>query len=283
MNPINNTSINLLSLMESLGLQPVKNRNHKFWFTSPLRNETNASFIVDAEKNLWYDFGLGEGGNAITLVCRIHNVDTKEALQIISGKRYAIPENMVHHKEKRTSNSTLKIIKASPQIQKPALIEYLRKRKIDYRGLTGCKQLKELHYSIEHKNYFAIGFENDRGGYEIRNAFWKGSSSPKSITTIKGNPTIVNVFEGFMDYLSALTFFETAFPSHTSIVLNGTGQIKTLLALLPAFQKAHLYLDNDEAGKRVVAQINEAHQNVINQSMRLYPNHKDFNEFLCSN
>lgn len=281
MNDINISQVDILAILNSYGIQPVKNRNHKFWFNSPLRNETKPSFVVDTEKNLWYDFGLGEGGNAITLICRLNNISAKEAFQIISGKEFPKPRHIICKTEKASGDSALKIIKANSSIQRPALIDYLNQRKIDGNAIRNCKPLKELYYAIEDKRYYGIGFQNDRGGYEIRNSFWKGSSSPKSITTVPGNPGIVNVFEGFMDYLSALTFFKTAFPRHTSIILNGTGQTKTLLALLPAFHKVHLYLDNDEAGRRVVAQIEELHTNVINHSKGLYSNHKDFNEFLC--
>lgn len=50
---------------------------------SPLReDDRNPSFIIN-EKNervYWYDFGLGEGGSLFDLLCRLWNVDYKEAL-----------------------------------------------------------------------------------------------------------------------------------------------------------------------------------------------------------
>ncbi len=48
-----------------------------------------------------------------------------------------------------------------------------------------------------------MGFKNNFGGFELRNKYFKGSSSPKEITLISNNsPDRLNVFEGFMDFLS---------------------------------------------------------------------------------
>lgn len=33
------------------------------WYKSPFRTEKEASFKVDLHKELWYDFGLGRGGD----------------------------------------------------------------------------------------------------------------------------------------------------------------------------------------------------------------------------
>ena len=58
------------------------------------------------------------------------------------------------------------------------------------------------------KPYFAIGFPNTAGGYEVRNPFFKGCVAPKDITHIRqqGVPrNMCYLFEGFMDYLSFLT------------------------------------------------------------------------------
>ena len=37
------------------------------WFRSPFRNERTASFKVDTQRNVWFDFGLGKGGDIFHL------------------------------------------------------------------------------------------------------------------------------------------------------------------------------------------------------------------------
>ena len=52
------------------------------------------------------------------------------------------------------------------------------------------------------KIYSAIGFKNNAGGYELRNEYFKGSSSPKCVTYLDNKADKISVFEGFFDFLS---------------------------------------------------------------------------------
>ena len=88
----------------------------------------------------------------------------------------------------------------------PALLRYLQGRGINIE--LAKRECKELHFTNNGKPFFAIGFPNMAGGYEVRNSFFKGCIAPKDITHIRqqGEPREkCLVFEGFMDYLSFLT------------------------------------------------------------------------------
>ena len=54
-------------------------------YLSPLREERTPSFKVDYVRNLWYDFGLGEGGTLLTLVMRLERCDRYAAIRILSN------------------------------------------------------------------------------------------------------------------------------------------------------------------------------------------------------
>lgn len=84
---------------------------------------------------------------------------------------------------RHSSESSHRIeIKSVGSLEHPALIGYLRDRNIE---LTAAqKYCQEVRYSIGDKEYFAIGFKNDAGGWELRNPNFKGSSTPKNITTL---------------------------------------------------------------------------------------------------
>ena len=60
-------NIKLEDYLHSLGYNPVKRQGMNLWYKSPFREETDASFKVNTEINKWYDFGLGKGGNILTL------------------------------------------------------------------------------------------------------------------------------------------------------------------------------------------------------------------------
>ena len=95
--------ISIADYLHSLGYSPVKRQGNSLWYKSPLREEHEASFKVNTDRNLWYDFGAGKGGNIIALAKR---------------------------------------------------------------------ECKELHFTNNGRPFFAIGFPNMTGGYEVRNSFF---------------------------------------------------------------------------------------------------------------
>ena len=83
------------------------------------------------------------------------------------------------------------------------LIRYLHKRNIPLS--LAEKYCREIIFRLYDKTHVALGFKNDSGGYELRNEFFKGSNSPKDITTFKNKSKKVAVFEGFFDFLSFIS------------------------------------------------------------------------------
>lgn len=89
---------------------------------------------------------------------------------------------------------------------------YFRKSELDAwltedRVLTK-KEIAQRHcvqvdYELHGKRYYAVGFPNNANGLELRNPFFKGSYPPKHITLIANGNARCNVFEGFIDFLSA--------------------------------------------------------------------------------
>ena len=51
--------IRIADYLHSLGYSPVKQQGVNLWYKSPLREEAEASFKVNTEREQWYDFGLG--------------------------------------------------------------------------------------------------------------------------------------------------------------------------------------------------------------------------------
>ena len=282
MNCTNANQMNIAGFLQSKGFRPHKVAGNCFWYCSPLRAEKTPSFKVDRIKNLWYDFGTATGGRLLDLVCKIYNVELPGALLILSGQRILKP--VLSFSDKHTPGSfsepKLEIVRIQP-LQNYALLQYLSQRKINYR--IASRYCKEVYYKTyaEGKEFFSVAFENDSQGWELRSKYFKGSSSPKDITTIRGKDSArVNVYEGFMDYLSALSYYNIHSPACDSIVLNGVGFVEKFIALTPSYSHIDLYLDNDTAGQEVCRRIQNLRPEAVNQSQLLYPDHKDFNEFL---
>lgn len=272
MNAIKNISIK--SFLAKQGIDPIQERGGYGMYRSPLRDEQTPSFKVDYNQNLWYDFGMGEGGSVIDLVMRLERCDFREAVDKLENNN-----SFSFHREEAAQlvPSTMQITSIKP-LQDARLVDYLQnKRCIDIN--IAREYCREVHYTTNGKPFFAIGFQSDGGGWELRNEYFKGSISPKGITTIRsGSPTCM-LFEGFMDILSYLTLKKVEHPAVDVVVLNSVNNLNHATGYLSLHQTIHCFLDNDEAGRRAMAAVEKLGRETIDQSP-FYRNHKDLNEYV---
>ena len=123
--------INLADYLHSLGYSPIKQQGINLWYKSPLREETEASFKVNTERNQWYDFGLGKGGGIIELAAHLYATDHVPYLleRIAEQTPHVHPVSFSFGKQDSFSPSfqQLEIVPLSS----PALLAYLQGRGID--------------------------------------------------------------------------------------------------------------------------------------------------------
>ena len=127
------------------------------WYKSPFRTEKEASFKVDLHKELWYDFGLGRGGDIITLAKEIYRTqDISHVLRCIEDKRTVLKPVIVScpFEKAYPAFQDLKITPLANWI----LLAYLKERCIDLE--TARKVCREAYFKRNGKNYFAIAFPN---------------------------------------------------------------------------------------------------------------------------
>jgi len=265
--------ISILTYLQHIGHYPVKFKKAKdeFCFVAPYRDEKDGSLWVNSIKNCWKDFGSGQGGNIIDLVMLINKCDVSTALQ----KFDTVPQIRFSSFRQQEDFKNVVEIKHQQSLQNKALIEYLQERKVNID--IAKLYLSEIYYTINNKKYFALAFKNRKGGFEIRNKYFKGSTSPKFLTVIKGETEQYNVFEGFIDYLSCLTFYKTNKLKFSTIILNSLSFLNEVIKLEKPLNS---FLDNDTAGREAVMILKEK-VNVKDVSSFLYPDYKDFNDFIC--
>ncbi|WP_278846646.1 toprim domain-containing protein, partial [Porphyromonas gulae] len=132
---------------------------------------------------------------------------------------------------------------------------------------------------VHGKRYYAIGFRNDAGGLELRNRFFKGCIPPKDISLRHNGSDVCAVFEGFMDYLSAM---QLGIIASDWLVLNSVSNVEKAVKALQGYERIECFLDNDDAGRRTFQRLYDCFgEKVIDRSF-LYADHKDLNEFLLS-
>lgn len=282
--------IALDDFLESLGHSPVRCKGNVLWYLSPLREERTASFKVDIELNCWYDFGLGRGGGIIALARELYRSnDIKYLLECIGRSAPSPILRFVPNVKKQKQPPAFTDIGVSP-LKPPVLLAYLRERKIDTD--VAREECVEVHYTCNCKRYYAIGFRNRSGGYELRNRWFKGCIAPKDMSCIKsGDETKITtclVFEGFIDYLSFLTLRKDGrLPcldamENDFIVLNSVTNICKTLPLLWEYGKTVCQLDNDAAGRNAFASLCKALNGNAEDMSSLYNGFKDLNELIQS-
>ena len=115
---------------------------------------------------------------------------------------------------------------------------------------------------------------------ELRNSFYKGSYPPKHITHIAEGNARCNVFEGFIDFLSAERLGLN--DGNDSVVLNSVANVGKAIPTLAEYPLILCYLDNDTAGRAAVARLRREFGDRVSDKSALYPDHKDLNDYLQS-
>ena len=280
--------IKLQDFLTAMGCKPVKQYGVNLMYLSPLRTEKHASFKVNTEINQWYDFGIGRGGNIITLAELLYNSsDVSYLIHQIERNAPSSVSGSLPTVKPTTPQNSFEHLQVLP-ITHPALIKYLEERCIDIE--TARTVCKELHFDTRGKHYFGIGFPNIAGGYEIRNPFFKGCIAPKDISHFYAEEPkkVCFVFEGFMDFLSFMTLRKLKNPQQTGLslqdylVLNSVTNIHKTAKRLSRYDSVQCFLDNDEAGRNAYLQLSKELGKSITDASTLYNGFKDLNEYLCA-
>ena len=280
--------IRIEEYLHSLGYSPVKQQGGSLWYKSPFRNEDEPSFKVNTERNLWYDFGAGRGGNIIALAQELYASDSLPyLLERIAEQAPGVRPVSFSFGKQPFSKPSFRQLEVLP-LSSPALYSYLWQRGINTE--LAKRECREVRYLTGGKRYFAVGFPNRSGGYEIRNSFFKGCIAPKGITHIRqAEPKeACHLFEGFMDYLSFLTLRLERCPDRPEldgqdyIVLNSTSNLSKAIRPLGGYGCIHCFLDNDKAGMEAVQELREEYGLRVRDASHIYGGYNDLNDCLRS-
>jgi hypothetical protein len=165
------------------------------------------------------------------------------------------------------------------------LIKYLDERKIPL--VIAKKYCSEIDFELSGKKHRAIGFKNNAGGFELRNNYFKGSSSPKDITLLKNDNDDLSVFEGFFNFLSFQTqelnnkTYLSALPKTQSnfLILNSLSFFERSREFMEKHSRIQLYLDRDNSGIKNTAEALKWSAKYIDKSVH-YKTCKDLNDFI---
>lgn len=272
-----NENISIKDVLSSFGLSPSKENSRRAFYSAFDRNERTPSLYVNYLKNTAYDYGTGKKYDVVSLVQEIRLCSLSDALEYL--KTFDFSSSEAKEQKNRVTNPKPKPnyrILETREIGNPMLTDYLKKRKLEPQK----SELLEVHYELDGRKYFGLGFKNDSGGYEIRNPQIKICLEKKDITSIRNGCETIRIFEGFTDYLS-FRILENTLEKEPSdyLILNSVSMIQRTSQLLTQYKNIELYLDNDPTGDTATETLKKTHPHATDERI-LFRNYKDMNEFL---
>ena len=269
--------IPIADFLNAMGIHPTKQKGNALWYSAPYRMERRPSFKVDINRNVWFDFGIGKGGDIFDLAGEF--IGSKDFLlrAAFIARNGAYPLPIIEHPQRNEEKEPVfNDIWVRP-LQDTRLLGYLEERGINaHVAIPNCE---EVRYRVRGKRYYAIGFRNDAGGLELRNRIFKGCIPPKDISLKRNGSDVCAVFEGFMDCLSAMQIGTIA---SDWLVLNSVSNVEKAVKVLQGYERIECYLDNDDAGRRTLEKLRANFGEKVIDRSSLYVDHKDLNEFLLS-
>lgn len=273
--------ISIVEYLKSKGYPVAKENGNKVWFNSPIHQENNPSFVVFKSDNRWVDYGVSNRtGSIVDLVIEMEHCSLLEAMDILKNDT----DTKQYEPVEISSEPLLTVSKVLDKFIDVRLLMYLKQREIPESIYS--KHTKEVRYWFKDypdKVFSGIGFENDSHGWEIRSAIHKLATAPKDITTINNDGCILNVWEGFINYFSALVYFGVDRFEGTTIVLNGLGMAYRILPTLNQYQKINCFFDLGIGGDRTTDLIRSvAGSDKVFDHRYLFPDGLDFNDLIIS-
>ncbi|WP_375561229.1 toprim domain-containing protein [Bernardetia sp. OM2101] len=279
----------LRALLQSFGLKQLSNN----LFENPFRTEKkSSSFSIFRHRvsKIWLakDLSSNKNWNVLKLTMEVKKMNFVEAMKFLLSfnGQYEQPTGKSFFLSKPNSYRSIPTHKEATPSQKNSLTYYLKS--IRFVSPTLSKEYIEYRqYQYEGSSiwYYAIFFKNDSEGYVIRN---KAMKSPKclgasDITTILyQDSTEWIIFEGFIDFLSAITYYKKPFKGNVMVLNSVTNTEKGIVALKAlGATKIFTFLDNDTAGKIATNQLKNTSIPLIDK-VSLFGECKDFNQFLAT-
>lgn len=278
--------VSLIDLLSSLGHEPVRRTGKELLYLSMLReSDTKPSFAVNEGLNVWYDHGSGKGGNIVdfgiaywpltTFIDVLHKIQSTVKQEIIPNQ----PRENTGRQRMAVKIPHYQIEEIKPFGTNAAITAYIKERGIEK---AAQEKLQEVYYYVEdqkklRKHFFAAGWPNELGGWEVRNRYFKGCLGHKAHTHIPGNPEKLVIFEGYLDYISWLT--EHPENNSTILVLNTLSLLEAAIRKAKAYPEVDLYFDRDKSGHQASLTFIAAIPYAQDRSA-IYDGFKDYNDRL---
>jgi hypothetical protein len=273
----------LVNLLARLGFQPVKKSTREHLYRSMLRDsDTKPSFSVNDELGVWFDHGTLKGGNIIDFgLAYWKQFSFNEVVEKIQEICAVTPNNRITRPRSPVKIPHYIIEEIKDLGTHPAITAYIKSRGIFEIAID---RMNEVYYYVEddkgqRKHFFAAGWQNENGSWEVRNKYFKGCLGHKGITFIPGHKKNLTVFEGYINYLSWKA--ENPSVNDSVLILNTLALLIAGIAKAKEFSSIDIYFDRDAAGHVATKEFVKALPYATDRS-EAYLNYNDYNDKLVA-
>ena len=154
-------AIPIAAFLARMGYEPARRRGDEYWYLAPYREERTASFQVNVRKEIWHDFGTGQGGDIFNLAGEfIGSGDFKAQARFITETWGGLaPEHKTvsrtdeNDREDLLKKESFTDVRFGPLYNR-VLLRYLAERGIS--SDVAVPNCREVRYTLHGKRYFAI-------------------------------------------------------------------------------------------------------------------------------
>ncbi len=138
----------------------LKRKGNSYFGLCPFHNEKTGSFSVSGQKQMYYCFGCGAGGNVFTFLMEYENASFPEALKMLADRAgIRLPEENHSAQERRRADERNTLLEIEKEAAK-YYYAYLRSPK----GAQAMQYLTNRGLSAETMRNFGLGASGKSGG-----------------------------------------------------------------------------------------------------------------------
>jgi len=200
----------LTCLLLALGFRPAMHSGEYQLYLNVLHLNNRPCFAVNQKLDVWYDHGLKKGGDLMDFGRAYWNgLETGELsnkiIELCSGQMDTNIQQQKKSKRKRKAQKLpfYQIQETMPLGNNMEISNFLRSQCLWEMALG---QMREVYYYVLdekrlRKDFFAAGWPNENGGYEVRGRNFSGCLGAKGMTFLYNGNQELLIFGEYTDYL----------------------------------------------------------------------------------
>ncbi len=138
------------------GYVRLQKKGSTYFGLCPFHNEKTGSFSVSQNKQMYYCFGCGAGGNVLTFVMQYENFTFQEAMQSLADRAgITLPKQEMSAKQKQEADRRTRLLEMNK-----AAARYYYALLRDAQGTQALNYLKKRELSNETMQKFGLGYSS---------------------------------------------------------------------------------------------------------------------------